>query len=407
MQDIILDQIIDTLEKRLLDMGYAKRTMSFYKSNWFKILSYAKSTNRKYYTKEFKRECLKEVYNISVEKPFISESEQRIIRVFRMIEDYEQSDKIVCHYSKERQISLSQNLTLVRERYVQYLQDNKYSNCTMEYYVKSCDRFLIYLCNKGIHRIENLQIQELHYYLHVLVGYSKATIRNHICALKLLFKIHYDLGYLKNDIASKMPAVRGLDQRPLPSIWTDSEIEMLVKSIDRDSPLGKRDYAIILLACRLGLRCIDIKKLKITNCNWTENTLKFTQSKVVKTISLPLTKEVGWAIIDYLKNGRPDVKSPYIFIKHRVPYEPFSESCHLTQMITNYMNKAGIAKLNKKRGLHSMRHTLATNLLKNSTSLHLISDILGHSTMESTNTYLKVDIERLRECALDSPIKGY
>ncbi len=76
-------------------------------------------------------------------------------------------------------------------------------------------------------------------------------------------------------------------------------------------------------------------------------------------------------------------------------------------MITNYMRKAGIAKGNKKRGLHSMRHTLATKLLKSSTSLHLISDILGHSTMESTNTYLKIDIEKLRECALDSPLRNY
>lgn len=165
--------------------------------------------------------------------------------------------------------------------------------------------------------------------------------------------------------------------------------------------MGKRDYAIILLACRLGLRCNDIKNLKIENFNWPDKELIFVQSKTRTTLALPLTQDVGWAIIDYLKYGRPKVDMPYVFIRHVAPFLPFSQDDHLNQIISKYMEMAHIPKTKKKVGMHSHRHTLASVLLENDTSLPIISDILGHIDTESTAVYLKVDIKKLKECPLD------
>ena len=183
-------------------------------------------------------------------------------------------------------------------------------------------------------------------------------------------------------------------------MWTKDELKKLISAIDRGNPKGKRDYAIILLACCLGMRCMDIKHLKIEHFHWKEKKLIFTQSKTQTPLSLPLTPEVGWAIIDYLKYGRPKIDSPYLFVRHIAPFVPFSEDDHLTQLIKRYMELAHLPTLKKRRGMHSLRHTMASMLLEKDTSLSTISDILGHVDTDSTAVYLKVDIEKLRGCAL-------
>jgi site-specific recombinase XerD len=126
----------------------------------------------------------------------------------------------------------------------------------------------------------------------------------------------------------------------------------------------------------------------------------FTQSKTKAPISLPLTSEIGWAVIDYLKYGRPKVDSPYIFVRHMAPFEPFAAGDHLTQLIKRYMEIAHLPTLRKKRGMHSLRHTMASMLLEKETPLVVISDILGHINTDSTGIYLKIDIQKLKECTL-------
>lgn len=166
------------------------------------------------------------------------------------------------------------------------------------------------------------------------------------------------------------------------------------------SPKGKRDYAIILLACCLGIRCSDIISLKMENFHWEERKLVFVQSKTRTPLSLPLTHEVGWAVIDYLKYGRPNIDSPYVFIRHLAPFWPFSEDNSLTQIIKRYMELAHLPSLKKRRGMHSLRHTMASTLLEQNTPLSTISEILGHTDPDSTAVYLKVNIAKLKECAI-------
>lgn len=118
-------------------------------------------------------------------------------------------------------------------------------------------------------------------------------------------------------------------------------------------------------------------------------------------MELPLVPDVGWAVIDYLKNGRPKVDSSYIFVRHLAPFLPFSKEDHLCQLIKTYMIKGHIPTLRKHRGMHSLRHTMASVLLEKDTPLPVISDILGHLDTNSTAVYLKVDMERLSLCPLD------
>ena len=206
---------------------------------------------------------------------------------------------------------------------------------------------------------------------------------------------------MQTDFAAKTPMVQARKQTRIPSVWTTDELKKLIGAIDRESPKGKRDYAIILLACCLGMRCSDIKHLKMENFHWAEKKLFFIQSKTKTPLSLPLIPEVGWAVIDYLKYGRPKIDSPYLFVRHLAPFLPFSEDDHLNQLIKGYMELAHLPTLKKRRGMHSLRHTMASVLLEKDTPLSVISDILGHADADSTAVYLKVDMKKLKECPLN------
>lgn len=199
-----------------------------------------------------------------------------------------------------------------------------------------------------------------------------------------------------------MLQVRQIRQPKIPSVYSVEEIERLINAIDRSNPQGKRDYAMVLLAARYGLRVSDIIGFRYCNLNWTTNRIILLQRKTGKRIELPLSEEVGKAIIDYLKFGRPDIDIPFVFIRVNAPYGPLS-TAGMNRTITDYMRQADIGFEERKHGPHALRHSLASNLLRSNEPMPVISEILGHSNTESTMCYLRVDFNQLKQCALDVP----
>lgn len=126
------------------------------------------------------------------------------------------------------------------------------------------------------------------------------------------------------------------------------------------------------------------------------------QHKTKQRVSYPLLDDIGWAIIDYLKHGRPATASPHLFVRHSAPFETFGTHANLHHIITRYTRLAGIRlRTGASRGMHSLRHTLAGVLLEQGTPLPVIAEILGHMSPLSTGVYLKIDLEGLLQCALD------
>jgi len=196
--------------------------------------------------------------------------------------------------------------------------------------------------------------------------------------------------------------LRQIHQPQIPSVYSKEEVEALIGAIDRGHPQGKRDYAMILLAARYGLRISDIIGMRYCNLDWEHNRIILFQQKTGKKIILPLSEEVGNAIIDYLKYSRPNIELPYIFLTAKAPYRELSSN-GMGMAIRDYFRIAGVNFTNRKHGPHSLRHSLASNLLKSNESLPVISEILGHSNTETTMEYLRIDIQLLRQCTLDVP----
>ncbi len=404
MKKKTLTKLIFKLEQELLRLGYTQGSMTFYKRRWDMLLEFAKERGETYYSEQLGIDFIEKYFNI-LEKDFegtLIQSEVQNLRIIRMLGDFQLHGTVLRRYYKHKKILHNLYFIKIIDDFKQYCVDKDYSNVTIEHYTKQSSKLLDYADSQGISSCCEINLELIHNYIKTLAGYTYKTVEQQLCSLRAFFKYLNINGLIATDYSQKIPMVQARKQTKIPSVWSDSELKKLIAAIDRGNPMGKRDYAIILLACRLGLRVSDIKKLKFKNFYWENRQLIFIQSKTKTKASLPLMQDVGWAVIEYLKYGRPNVDSPYVFIRHLAPFLPFSEGDHLNQMITKYMKLAHIPiSPKRKSGMHSLRHTLASLLLENDTPLSTISDILGHVDTNSTAVYLKVDIKKLKECPLD------
>lgn len=263
--------------------------------------------------------------------------------------------------------------------------------------------FLYYLQLSKILELNNLHRKHIINFLNEFKDYSKFTIKDYLAMVKVFLEFLYLNHYINQPLHVTLPKVYIPKQSKIPSVWNTKDIQKLLENIDRTTAIGKRDYAILLLIIKLGLRKIDVITLKFSDINWNNKTINIVQQKTKEPISLPLLNDIGWAIIDYIKNGRPKVDIGNVFLRHKKPITCFSRNHgNFYSILTKYMRKANIPITKKKKnGVHSLRHTLASEMLKQSTPIETISSVLGHVNSNTTSVYLKIDIEKLRECVLE------
>ncbi|MEA1888322.1 MAG: site-specific integrase [Pseudomonadota bacterium] len=268
--------------------------------------------------------------------------------------------------------------------------------------IREVTLFMHYLATKRqISHLEQIQSKDLSAFVISCKHYRPKTVSGIVSSIRQLVKFLMMRGILQQDLAATLPTIRVPRDAQVPSVWDTEQITQLLDVVDRSSPRGKRDYAILLLACRLGLRLGDIRTLTLDNINWDEATLEIIQAKTQTPLCLPMTVEVGEALIDYLRSGRPETPCREVFIQARQPFMPFSENNRLHHIVTHWRGLAGIQfRQAQRHGLHSLRHSLATQLLQQGTPIHVIADILGHTTVDSTMIYAKADLEALRGAAL-------
>lgn len=405
MQKKPLKELLADLEQELLRLGYTEGSMNFYRSRWKKIIQFAEEQNDIFYSEKLGIDFVESHYRI-FEKDFdktLSQKDTQELRIVRMIGDFQLHHTVLRRYYKHRELLADSYYIDISSNFKKFCEQKDYSKVTVDHYVKQSERFMDYLVSQGVLDCHDIKLPVINSYIRTLAGYTYKTVEQNICSIRSFLRYLQEQDILKTDLASKTPMVQSRKQTRIPSVWTREELDTLIGAIDRGNPKGKRDYAIILLACVLGLRVTDIKNLTFGCFHWEEKKLIFTQSKTRETVTLPIPSKVGWAVIDYLKYGRPKVDSPVVFVRHMAPFLPFSESDHLHQLIRDYMRIAHLPTLKKHRGMHSLRHTAASRMLEHDTPLAVISDILGHTDTDSTSVYLKVDIHKLKECSLDTP----
>jgi len=232
---------------------------------------------------------------------------------------------------------------------------------------------------------------------------SVQNCRDHVAIILRAFLKHlYDEKVIDYRTATILENLKTRPVEKLPSYYTPTEIMSIEASIDRKRAMGKRDYAMLLLATRLGLRSSDIRRLQFSNLDWDNNLICLQQYKTGKPIELPLLTDVGEAIIDYVQHGRPKSAYKYVFLRAVAPYEPLTNTA-LYCRLNKYFGHINRSLAKRRRGSHAMRHSLATNMLKKGTPITIISDSLGHAYSATTMKYIHLNINGLLKCTMDVP----
>ena len=219
-------------------------------------------------------------------------------------------------------------------------------------------------------------------------------------ALRSFLRFARYQGDIETDLAACIPAVANWKQSTLPRALPPDQVEQVLNSVDRKTALGRRDYAILLILARLGLRAGEIRALTLEDLDWKEGLITV-RGKAGRFSQLPLPKDVGAAIADYLRLGRPAANSRCVFLRAKAPAGGFQGQSGVGSMVRHALERAGIDS--PRKGAHQFRHALACQMLKQGASLSEIGELLRHRSPQTTAIYAKVDLDSLASLALSWP----
>jgi site-specific recombinase XerD len=229
---------------------------------------------------------------------------------------------------------------------------------------------------------------------------SPKSIQLMLTALRSFLQFLYLRGLITISLAEQVPSVVSWRQTEPPKWLPDADIQRLLNSCDRHSAIGQRNYAILLLLARLGLRAGEILSLELDDIRWDAAEIEV-RGKGSQRKRFPLTEDVGSAIAAYLKNARPSCGSRRLFLRTRAPYRGLGHASSVDTIVSRSLARAGLDP--PMKGAHLLRHSLATHMLRNGATLTEIGQILHHANPDTTSIYAKVDIEGLRDLAQSWP----
>lgn len=284
----------------------------------------------------------------------------------------------------------------------QFLSSTSYHANTKGDVTWAIRKYLAFLEAQGHDDLVNISIKDIQLFLiscsHHLKGGSLSNVRGYIKSFHIYLQKTGGL-YLDCEKVFSQPIVR--ETKIFPYI-TYNELDKILNQINRTTNIGKRDFAIIILAIHTGLRAVDIVNLKLRDIDWKTGEIHIVQQKTQKVLTLPLTYAVGEAIKDYIIHGRPNSESEYVFLRTKAPYQNLSNGVSIADIFNDYQKKAGIIrKPFDGKGFHAIRRAIGRNMAVSEIPVTTISQVLGHGDIESAKQYISLDSVHLKECALN------
>jgi integrase len=394
----LIEDAIQALER----LDYSPRTVGCYRRVWRNLLEFSRGRSS---SREFSvhlANSFLEGQGISlneVTKP-LDRGQRHIRTAVSKLSEFAQHGCFICKRRITKKRALSPAMEDSLAEYLKFSAAQlRIRSSTVSNRRGDNEKFLHFLESHQV-SLEDIDPRVISDFIVSLVGLSSGTVATIASNLRSFLRYLCMHGDIAEDLSQHVPTI--MRQNAIPWTWSPSEVESLLSAVERTSPIGKRDYAILLLAARLGLRAGDIRKLRLEYINWDDARIEINQSKTGEMLVLPLSEEVGQALIDYLRHGRPKSQHREVFLRAHAPFDPLVCSGCFHRIMTKYRRLAGIKVPGGGHwGIHSLRHSLATRLLQVQTPFSTISGILGHSSPESTRVYAKVDIAALRSAALD------
>ena len=325
------------------------------------------------------------------------------------------------YFRAELSLYPAPRLTRIGQRvaaYTTYLEQVRgFAPSTCTYHRRTVTEFLTHLgFERRPTRLTALSGRDLESFL-CAVGprQTRASLQHVVSHVRAFLRFLAAVGEIPPGLDTQIDTPRVYRGEQLPRALPWDTVQALLKAIDRTTPMGRRDYAMFLLIATYGLRACEIVTLTLNDVEWRAARLRIPQRKTRGSLWLPLTDDVGTALLDYLRHGRPALtvrqqRVPFqggpppvyreLFLRHRTPVGVLKPTA-VTEAFQAWSKRSGLTI--PFQGVHCLRHSYAVHLLRSGISLKTIGDLLGHRTLESTCVYLRLAVEDLREVALDLP----
>ena len=397
IKSMTVSQLIDGVMPCIKAKQYSESYINGFYYVFNRLTSYCEEHGVQYYSTELAQQFLLDCYGV---RPGTVERRcSRAHRAMDLLSDYQHFGTVMIRRRLNRTFPV--NFQNVSEKYLKQLELRGRKKNTVLSHRKFLLRFTDFLDSIGVTGYEHLTIDSVNQFIKVILcNYCNSVAMEYYGILRRFLQYLSMSGNTDEDLSLKLiPVKRSSTTARIPTTLTMEQIEKILSSVDRESPQGKRDYAVLMIAVKLGIRTCDIRNLRPSNFDWDQHMVSFTQIKTGEPLTLPVPIDVGWAVIDYLKNGRPVSNTPEIFLRAVAPYVALQ---NFNNILIKYMRKAGIPLDSlKHHGLHSLRHSLATHMLDEEIPITSIQGVLGHVNAESTEKYIGVNVRQLRSCALE------
>lgn len=387
-----LSELSSQLFTQLQSLHYSQSTLACYKSALHKISRYMQVNNANDYTKEIGSYFLNEWEQQNNQ---LSRWHNYVRTIINRLNDVLDGKSYICMHSSKKLIYPAVFGSQLND-YLAFMRRSGNRESTINVRRVYSTQFLCSLESQGLASLSELQPN------HIYDAFISASSKEAFCE-----KIPWFLNYLyREHILDKNYSTlvpKYATPQILPTVYTDKEIECLLNSVDQLTSMGKRDYAILTIAIRLGIRASDICNLSFKDIHYKTQTIEVTQIKTGTLLVLPLLPEIKTALDCYLLEKKTSNGSQYIFLRNYAPFLPLSRSA-IWSITTKYFNLAGVNTTAKKHGPHSLRSSFASSLIRENVPYSVIQKILGHEDPNSTKHYARIDIEHLRIYALEVPV---
>ena len=341
------------LKQALEENGYSKGRILQFSSTTNQLLEFMSTNGILEYSMDVGLRFMGEYYGLKAEEALSHVNQGRILDLTMLSEFQLHGTYTMRHRNRNYDIpepfrSATEGF-LAHRRFVGIVERNM---GTISLYL---ERFFRYLMSQNVMELGQITGNHVHGFLRYISGYSNQTKDHMMRTVRQFMEFCWRNQYHPQNLANFAPNVHYDKRTRIPSVYSYDEVMKVLSMVDRSNPVGKRNYAILLLITRLGLRTGDVSGLRFENFDWEYNRLTLTQHKTGRPLALPLLEDVGLAVIDYLKFGRPKSDSKTVFLSHTPPFKDFNSSS-LYGIVSDYIHKAGLTVPGKKRGPNSLRH---------------------------------------------------
>lgn len=302
-------------------------------------------------------------------------------------------DFVVCRKTSVP-VELPFGLDVLCSAYIEHCQRKGLSQRTLDGYEKMCLWFLKELLNNGVTKAEDIDASAVSGAVLCLAS------AEYIPYIQRFLRFLFQERHLDRDYSHIIPNFKR--PKPLPSVYSMEEIRQIEAAVDRSTPRGKRDYAIVLMTTRLGIRAGDIVKMLLEQLDFQNSRITIIQNKTKVPLSLPMVPELRRALLDYIENGRNNSSDPHAFLSLHPPYSGLTNATP-GQTVRRVICAAGIEPGNRKSGSHAMRSSLASSMVNDNVSYETVRRTLGHTSPNAIKSYARLDAEHLRPYSLEPP----